>query len=195
MRLSGQSEPPGGVLGGAALWRRCVAAQPSLPRTYAAYSHWRRLGWVPRDGLQYGVTFLLYRGGAAAQPDQGGARPAHTHAEYCVAVVDGPAPAPAAATTPAPAPLAPAAAAAAAAEPPILPCWRSLQAMQRVSASVAKALLVCMVTTAPPHPPADGSAAEDTGAGVEGGWAPPAASVRVVEVSRWAPQRSRKAPD
>jgi len=190
VRLGGQSEPPGGVLGGAALWRRCVAAQPSLPRTYAAYSHWRRLGWVPRDGLQYGVTFLLYRGGAAAQPDQGGARPAHTHAEYCVAVVDGPAPAPAPAAAPAPT-----GAAAAAAEPPILPCWRSLQAMQRVSASVAKALLVCMVTTAPPCPPADSSPADDTGGGDEGEWAPPAASVRVVEVARWAPQRSRKAPD
>ena len=46
VRLGGQSEPPGGVLGGAALWRRCVAAQPSLPRPSAAYSHWRRRGWV-----------------------------------------------------------------------------------------------------------------------------------------------------
>ena len=151
----------GGLLDGPALWRACCAAQERLPATYATYAYWRRLGWVPRPGLQYGVTFLLYRDGSdrVSAEDR---EAQHQHAEYCVTVVDG------------------------TASDPVLPCWQSLQATQRVSAGVAKALLLCVVS------PAAGAAA---GAATAVGDDPAAGSglqVQVIEVSRWAPELSRK---
>ena len=58
------------VLGARQLWQACCAEQEGLPATYAAYHHWRRLGWIPRPGLQYGVTFVLYRGDSEARQHQ-----------------------------------------------------------------------------------------------------------------------------
>ncbi|MBE7181132.1 MAG: hypothetical protein INR71_07985, partial [Terriglobus roseus] len=43
---------------------------------YAAYHHFRSLGWVVRPGNKFAVDFLLYRGG-----------PVFSHAEFAVAVV------------------------------------------------------------------------------------------------------------
>jgi hypothetical protein len=42
---------------------------------FAAYLHYRRLGWAPRSGLAHGVDFLLYR------PTE-----RHTHAPFSVLV-------------------------------------------------------------------------------------------------------------
>jgi hypothetical protein len=55
-------------------WQRLRQLQPNLAHTYAAYAYWRERGWVPRPGLQYGATFLLYRVGV-------GSAARHTHAE------------------------------------------------------------------------------------------------------------------
>ncbi len=52
------------------LWQACCAKQGQLPATYAVYHYWRRMGWIPRPGLQYGVTFLLYRGDVEARQHQ-----------------------------------------------------------------------------------------------------------------------------
>jgi tRNA splicing endonuclease len=65
------------LLDPSALWRACCVEHAHMPATYAVYTHWRRLGWIPRAGLQYGVTFLLYRGGDCAD----GEEPQHQHAE------------------------------------------------------------------------------------------------------------------
>ena len=54
--LSGDAE-----LDATQLWQACCVEQEHLPAVYATYQHWRSLGWIPRPGLQYGVTFLLYR--------------------------------------------------------------------------------------------------------------------------------------
>ena len=95
-----------------------------------------------------------------------------------------------------------------------MPCWRTLLAMQRVSAGVAKALLLCIVTASP----ARGASAAEAGVcasdiGVQAtnmpeqpedelSWAPSDASdalqasrlqVEVIEVSRWAPELNRHA--
>ncbi len=52
------------------LWAACCSEQEHFPATYAVYRHWRRLGWIPRPGLQYGVTYLLYRGDVQARQHQ-----------------------------------------------------------------------------------------------------------------------------
>ena len=42
----------GVVLTHTACWRRLCQLRRNLPYTYAAYCHWRKLGWIPRCGLQ-----------------------------------------------------------------------------------------------------------------------------------------------
>lgn len=95
-----------------------------------------------------------------------------------------------------------------------LPGWRALLAMQRVSAGVAKALLLCVVTPKPLR--ADSAASPRLGASdiwanaavvpehpkdervCDGGAATGVLiatqlQVEVIEVSRWAPELSRRA--
>jgi tRNA-splicing endonuclease subunit Sen2 len=43
---------------------------------YAAYHHFRSLGWVVRPGIKFGVDYLLYNRG-----------PAFSHAEFAVLVI------------------------------------------------------------------------------------------------------------
>ena len=56
-------------------WVRFCAVQPSFPEAYAAYRHWRALGWTPKCGLKYACDFMAYRRG-----------PSVNHAEYGVLV-------------------------------------------------------------------------------------------------------------
>ena len=95
-----------------------------------------------------------------------------------------------------------------------LPCWRTLLATQRVSAGVAKALLLCVATanptqqesTAAPSPPTDGTDANTAAmpeqpndqhvhsfGGVNGLLLSSRLQVEVIEVSRWAPELNRRA--
>jgi hypothetical protein len=95
-----------------------------------------------------------------------------------------------------------------------LPCWRALLAMQRVSAGVAKALLLCIVTAIPlqaDSPATPGLCASDMDEiaavvpehpkderacdiGAESGvLIATQLQVEVIEVSRWAPEVSRRA--
>ena len=57
----GSKEEADAELDATQLWQACCVEQEHLPAVYATYQHWRSLGWIPRPGLQYGVTFLLYR--------------------------------------------------------------------------------------------------------------------------------------
>ena len=95
-----------------------------------------------------------------------------------------------------------------------LPCWRTLLAMQRVSAGVAKALLLCIVTashvrrdsaaeaglcasdmaaqaTNVAEQPEDGPSCAPSGA--TGALQASRLQVEVIEVSRWAPELNRRA--
>jgi hypothetical protein len=47
-------------------------------RHFVVYQHFRRLGWTPRPGLNYGAHYVLYRGSAT-----------EFHSEYVVYVQDG----------------------------------------------------------------------------------------------------------
>ncbi|VDM50894.1 unnamed protein product [Toxocara canis] len=60
------------------LWRRfyCLAGVNFVKR-YACYRHLRRLGWVVRPGLAYGVDFMLYCDG-----------PDYHHSSAAVRLVD-----------------------------------------------------------------------------------------------------------
>lgn len=55
-------------------WRLFCTCDKYFARKYAAYSHYRRSGWLPRSGLKYGVDWVLYRTGTRH----------HAHAPYCV---------------------------------------------------------------------------------------------------------------
>lgn len=56
-------------------WRLFCAEDARFPELFAAYTHYRRMGWAPRSGLPHGVDFLLYRPGAR-----------HSHAPFSVIV-------------------------------------------------------------------------------------------------------------
>mmetsp|Transcript_26283 Transcript_26283/g.43998 ORF Transcript_26283/g.43998 Transcript_26283/m.43998 type:complete len:257 (+) Transcript_26283:581-1351(+) len=43
---------------------------------YVAFHHFRRKGWLPRAGLQYGTQYVLYR-----------QHPSQCHSDYCVLVI------------------------------------------------------------------------------------------------------------
>jgi tRNA-splicing endonuclease subunit Sen2 len=60
-----------------AVWRSFCAAEPLFAQTYAAYSRYRRAGWMPRSGLKYGVDWVLYHAGTSK----------HSHSPYCVILV------------------------------------------------------------------------------------------------------------
>ncbi|KAG6618666.1 tRNA-intron endonuclease [Phytophthora cinnamomi] len=60
------------------LWSRFESSSATFTRHFAVYQHYRRLGWTPKPGLNYGAQFVLYRGSAA-----------EFHSEYVVYVQDG----------------------------------------------------------------------------------------------------------
>uniref|UniRef100_A0AAV1UWF8 tRNA-intron lyase n=1 Tax=Peronospora matthiolae TaxID=2874970 RepID=A0AAV1UWF8_9STRA len=66
--------PGGGVLL-PDLWSRLASSSATFTRTFVIYQHFRRRGWIPRSGLNYGAHYVLYRGSAAA-----------FHSEYIVYV-------------------------------------------------------------------------------------------------------------
>lgn len=47
------------------LWQRFCSQSDRFPREFAVYQHFRRLGWILKSGLNYGVHYVLYRGSAA----------------------------------------------------------------------------------------------------------------------------------
>lgn len=93
-----------------------------------------------------------------------------------------------------------------------LPCWRALLATQRISAGVAKALLLCVATANSTRkeltaaPDTDGTDANTEAMpeqpkdqhvhglrGVNGLLISSRLQVEVIEVSRWAPELNRRA--
>ncbi|CEP01185.1 tRNA-intron lyase [Plasmodiophora brassicae] len=67
----------GAVLTDDALWDRFCRVSPQFPAQYAAYRHLRKLGWVPKSGLKFGVDFVVYMKG-----------PSFYHARFSVVVVN-----------------------------------------------------------------------------------------------------------
>ncbi|CAI5735424.1 unnamed protein product [Peronospora destructor] len=59
------------------LWERLKSSSATFPRTFVVYQHFRRRGWIPKPGLNYGARYVLYRGPAA-----------EFHSEYVVYVQD-----------------------------------------------------------------------------------------------------------
>ncbi|KAI9994851.1 hypothetical protein PInf_011689 [Phytophthora infestans] len=59
------------------LWERFKSSSVTFARNFIVYQHFRRFGWVPKSGLNYGVHFVLYRGSATDY-----------HSEYIVYVQD-----------------------------------------------------------------------------------------------------------
>lgn len=57
-------------------WNHFCNERSMFPSRYVCYQHFRAKGWVLKEGLRYGVDFLLYRMG-----------PNHSHAEYAVMTV------------------------------------------------------------------------------------------------------------
>ncbi|CAE8594537.1 unnamed protein product [Polarella glacialis] len=61
-----------------AFFRECCKLVPAFPQRYAAYRHYRLVGWVVRpDALKFGADFLLYDG-----------RQDEVHAEYAVIIAN-----------------------------------------------------------------------------------------------------------
>ncbi|KAG6977105.1 hypothetical protein JG688_00000689 [Phytophthora aleatoria] len=59
------------------LWERFKSSSTTFVRNFIAYHHFRRLGWAPKSGLNYGAHYVLYRGSAT-----------DFHSEYIVYVQD-----------------------------------------------------------------------------------------------------------
>ncbi|CAI5732188.1 unnamed protein product [Peronospora farinosa] len=59
------------------LWERLQSSSATFTTIFVIYQHFRRLGWIPRPGLNYGAHYVLYRGSAA-----------EFHSEYVVYVQD-----------------------------------------------------------------------------------------------------------
>ncbi len=58
------------------VWEIFSKQLPQFAERFAAYSHYRATGWMPRSGLKYGVDWVLYPLGFEK----------HSHAPYCVIV-------------------------------------------------------------------------------------------------------------
>ncbi|KAL4169195.1 hypothetical protein KRP22_010118 [Phytophthora ramorum] len=57
------------------VWEQFESSSVTFTRHFAIYQHFRRLGWTPMSGLNYGAHYVLYRGSAA-----------EFHSEYVVYV-------------------------------------------------------------------------------------------------------------
>ncbi|OBZ87342.1 tRNA-splicing endonuclease subunit Sen2 [Choanephora cucurbitarum] len=57
-------------------WTLFCKADPSFHYKYAVYHYYRSLGWVPKNGLKFGVDFVLYQRG-----------PSFRHADYAVVII------------------------------------------------------------------------------------------------------------
>jgi len=55
------------------LWKHFCSLQENFPPSFFAFSHYKKLGWVPKNGLKFGGDFVLYPLG-----------PSRTHAKYVV---------------------------------------------------------------------------------------------------------------
>ena len=132
--------------------------------SYAAYHHYRSLGWIVRSGVKFSVDYLLYNRG-----------PAFAHAEFSVILVpsyshrywreDGDR--------------------AKYAHDQTNKSWWWLHAINRVQAQVMKTLVLCYVEI--PPPPADG----EKGDQLDIEKLLRRYAIRDVCVKRWTPNRSR----
>ncbi|KAI8328414.1 tRNA intron endonuclease [Blakeslea trispora] len=59
-----------------ACWALFCKTKPSFHYKYAVYHYYRSLGWVPRNGLKFGVDFVLYQRG-----------PSFRHADYAIVII------------------------------------------------------------------------------------------------------------
>ncbi|KAL3660097.1 hypothetical protein V7S43_015017 [Phytophthora oleae] len=57
------------------LWELLKCSSPTFEHHFVVYQHFRRLGWTPKPGLNYGAHYVLYQGSAA-----------EFHSEYVVYV-------------------------------------------------------------------------------------------------------------
>ncbi|KAF9163082.1 tRNA splicing endonuclease subunit sen2 [Actinomortierella ambigua] len=142
---------------------------------YVAYHHFRSHGWVVKDGLKYGVDFLLYRKGVV-----------FGHSEYAVKVISGSPSSSTALETSLPLQLSPR---------PMLGrvdpwhhpvySWQWLLTLNRVVSQVQKTLLLCHVI-----PPQDPSSLPDHTL-LDPRLALPQYTVVEVTSRRWIPERHR----
>ncbi|KAG0270034.1 tRNA splicing endonuclease subunit sen2 [Actinomortierella ambigua] len=142
---------------------------------YVAYHHFRSHGWVVKDGLKYGVDFLLYRKGVV-----------FGHSEYAVKVISGSPSSSTALETSLPLQLSP---------HPMLGrvdpwhhpvySWQWLLTLNRVVSQVQKTLLLCHVI-----PPQDPSSLPDHTL-LDPRLALPQYTVVELTSRRWIPERHR----
>ncbi|KAL8342333.1 hypothetical protein RB601_005020 [Gaeumannomyces tritici] len=128
---------------------------------YVVYHHFRSLGWVPREGVKFGVDWLLYRRG-----------PVFDHAEFGLLVI--------------PSYSNPAWTGLERKAPQRQPSWHWLHGVQRVLSHVLKSMVLVYVDIPPPS--AIGSVS-DVESGISG--LLKQYRVREVMVRRWSSNRNR----
>ncbi|KAK5072410.1 tRNA splicing endonuclease subunit sen2 [Lithohypha guttulata] len=170
---SGEALPPSSLL---SLFRRhsffpprslSMASEPDDPfmLSYAAYHHFRSMGWVVRSGIKFGVDYLLYNRG-----------PAFSHAEFAVIIIPSYSDPHWSDTEQQKKSM----------ESKTRKSWWWLHGINRVQAQVLKSLVLCYVEVPPPSAlKIEKGAAADISALFS------KYTVRDVNVKRWTPNRSR----
>lgn len=128
---------------------------------YVVYHHFRSLGWVPREGVKFGVDWLLYRRG-----------PVFDHAEFGLLVI--------------PSYSDSAWTGLERKAPQRQPSWHWLHGVQRVLSHVLKSMVLIYVDI---PPPSTISAVSDVESGISG--LLKQYRVREVMVRRWSSNRNR----
>ena len=68
------------VLSSDGAWERFCLSKKNFSYYYAAYRHFRRIGWIPKSGVKYGVDYILYPSSTMLLGRK------HVHAPYSVIV-------------------------------------------------------------------------------------------------------------
>lgn len=145
-----------------------VPSEPDDPFmiSYAAYHHFRSMGWVVRSGVKFGVDYLLYNRG-----------PAFSHAEFSVIVLPSYSDAHWEGTHQQKGAL----------EEKSKKSWWWLHGVNRVQAQVHKHLVLCYVDIPAPESVPKGGRGGD----IDIGYLLERYKVRDVNIKRWTPNRSR----
>lgn len=145
-----------------------VPSEPDDPFmiSYAAYHHFRSMGWVVRSGVKFGVDYLLYNRG-----------PAFSHAEFSVVVLPSYSDPHWEGTHQQKGAL----------EEKSKKSWWWLHGVNRVQAQVHKHLVLCYVDIPAPESVPKGGRGGD----IDIGYLFERYKVRDVNIKRWTPNRSR----
>lgn len=145
-----------------------VPSEPDDPFmvSYAAYHHFRSMGWVVRSGIKFGVDYILYNRG-----------PAFTHAEFSVIVLPSYSDPHREGTHQQKGAI----------EEKSKRSWWWLHGINRVQATVHKHLVLCYVDIPAPESVSKGGRGGD----IDIGYLLERYKVRDVMVKRWTPNRSR----